>query len=89
MEGNLPRLDIPTVDRDESLTVVREMFQLWQRAVPLDRRHRGEQVIFVIEDLERYFEKGLIMPFDSRVKKGIRTRLDELKRMRDEIERIN
>jgi len=78
--------DIPTVPRDEDFSQLKRMFEEWKNLVGEKRKAYAEAIITVADDLQTYYERGLLLPVDIRVKKGLETRIRELEKMKEEVE---
>ena len=79
--------DIPTVLRDEDFAELRKMLKEWHGAKGEKKEAYRRAILLVADDLERYYERGLFLPISPKVKKGLKTRLKEIDKIRDEVER--
>jgi hypothetical protein len=78
--------DIPTVPRDEDFSQLKRMFKEWKNLTGVKKEAYAQTIVVVANDLQMYYERGLLLPVDVRVKKGLETRIRELEGMKEEVE---
>ena len=68
--------ETPTQSHDSVFSTIPEMIR---KGIPNDI------ILDIIDDLDRYYSNGLLGPFATHVKKGLRTRLEKLEEYRQQI----